>query len=151
MAYLRRLPDAPQAFGWWSIAFGLGTLRFAWRSLQPWIGLPPALFGAEALQASAAVLLLVGVGRLLGFQPGRLVLAGALAVVVSWAAIFVFVRFDLVLLSVPLHFFAGAALSATAVALFREHRRRPDLNLRGFNSPVHRDLGAGEGVKNFLR
>ncbi len=22
---------------------------------------------------------------------------------------------------------------------------------RGFNSPVHRDLGAGEGVKNFLR
>ncbi len=23
--------------------------------------------------------------------------------------------------------------------------------LRGFNSPVHRDLGAGEGVKNFLR
>ncbi len=25
------------------------------------------------------------------------------------------------------------------------------LSKRGFNSPVHRDLGAGEGVKNFLR
>ena len=123
------MPDAPSAFGWWSLAFALGTLRFVWRSLQPWIGLPPALFGAEALQASAAVLLLVGVGRLVGFNPSRPVLAGGIAVVVAWAAIFVFVRFDLVLLSVPLHILAGAALSATAVALFREHRRRPNLNL----------------------
>ena len=129
MAHLRRMPDAPSAFGWWSLAFALGTLRFVWRSLQPWIGLPPALFGAEALQASAAVLLLVGVGRLVGFNPSRPVLAGGIAVVVAWAAIFVFVRFDLVLLSVPLHILAGAALSATAVALFREHRRRPNLNL----------------------
>ena len=129
MAQLRRLPDAPAAFGWWSLAFALGTLRFIWRSLQPWIGLPPALFGAEALQASAAVLLLVGVGRLIGFHPGRLVLAGAIGVVVAWAAIFVFVRFDLVLLSVPLHFLAGGALVATSVTLFREHRRRAVLNL----------------------
>lgn len=129
MAYLRRMPDAPSAFGWWSLAFALGTLRFVWRSLQPWIGLPPALFGAEALQASAAILLLVGVGSLVGFNPRRFVLAGGIAVVVAWAGIFVFVRFDLVLLSVPLHLLAGAALSATAVALFREHRRRPRLNL----------------------
>ncbi|MSP50102.1 MAG: hypothetical protein EXQ95_12350 [Alphaproteobacteria bacterium] len=129
MAQLRRLPDAPSAFGWWTLAFALGTLRFVWRSLQPWIGLPPALFGAEALQASAAVLLLVGVAQLIGFRPWRLVLVGGIAVVVAWAAIFVFVTFDLVLLSVPLHFLAGAALSATSVALFREHRRRPNLNL----------------------
>lgn len=129
MAQLRRLPDAPEVFGWWSLAFGLGTLRFVWRSLQPWIGLPPALFGAEALQASAAIFLLVGVGRLVGFRPGRLVMAGALSVVVAWAAIFVFLRFDLVLLSVPLHFLAGGALLATSVTLQREHRRRPALNL----------------------
>lgn len=129
MAYLRRMPDAPVSFGWWSLAFALGTFRFAWRSLQPWIGLPLALFGAEALQASAAILLLVGVGSLVGFNPRRFVLAAGIAVVVAWAGIFVFVRFDLVLLSVPLHLLAGAALSATAIALFREHRRRPRLNL----------------------
>jgi PAS domain-containing protein len=129
MAHLRRLPDAPSVFGWWSLAFALGTLRFVWRSLQPWIGLAPALFGAEALQAAAAILLLMGVGGLLGFRPGRPILGAGLAIVVAWAAIFVFIRFDLVLLSVPLHVLAGAALSATAIALFREHRRRPELNL----------------------
>lgn len=129
MVRLRRLPDAPEAFGWWSLAFALGTVRFGWRSLQPWIGLPPALFGAEALQASAAILLLVGVGRLIGFRPWRLLLIGGIALVVGWAATFVFVRFDLVALSVPLHLLAGAALSATAIALFREHRRQPGFNL----------------------
>ena len=129
MAYLRRLPDAPTVFGWWSLAFALGMLRFVWRSLQPWVGLPTALFGAEALQASAAILLLVGVSRLLDFRPWRFVLVGGIGVAVAWAAIFVFVTFDLVFLSVPLHVLAGAAMSVTSGALFREHRRRPHLNL----------------------
>ncbi|MBI1778237.1 MAG: PAS-domain containing protein [Proteobacteria bacterium] len=130
MAYLRRLPDAPASFGWWSLTYAMHALRFVVRDTAPWIGPGPALFGAEALQAAAAIFLLVGAGVLVGVRVAGYVRVGAIVLVVAWAATFVFYLPDPMLLAAPLHVLAGAALWTAALILHREHRRRPELELR---------------------
>src|SRR5258708_36140726 len=130
MLYLRRLPDAPASFGWWALTSALQAVRFIVRDAAPWIGPAPALFGAEALQATAAILLVTGAAALVAISIRSALLAGAAAVVVAWAAVFVFFVPDAVLLAIPLHLLAGAALWSTAWILRKEHLRRPELELR---------------------
>src|SRR5512138_3039651 len=119
LAYLRAMPDAPAGAGYWTAGYGLWVLRLACYLAAGHIEPQFLSFLAEALQATASLLLLAGTLHFVGRPPKASLLFHAILAVTLWAGFAVYVIDDFLLRSIPLYMLSGAALIWAGIAILR--------------------------------
>lgn len=122
LAYLRSMPNSPAGAGYWTVGYGLWVIRLgcylASGHLEPLF----ITFLAETLQATSALLLLVGTLHFVGRPMAIINLTHVVAGVTLWVAFSTFVVDDFLLRSIPLYLVAGSSLIAAGTAMLRARR-----------------------------
>jgi len=122
LAYLRSMPNSPAGAGYWTVGYGLWVIRLgcylASGHLEPLF----VIFLAETLQATSALLLLVGTLHFVGRSMTTINLTHAVAGVTLWVAFSTFVVDDFLLRTIPLYLVAGGSLIAAGAAMLRARR-----------------------------
>src|SRR3546814_19370280 len=113
------MPDAPAGAGYGAAGYGVWMLRLACYLAGGHLEPTAITFLAEGLQATAALLLLMGTLCFVGRNPPVALLAYAIGAEVLWCAFTTFVVDDFLLRSVPLYLVAGSAQTAAGLALLR--------------------------------
>ncbi len=126
MSYLAVRPDSTPALRWWTAGFALLFLRYVILIFRLYIDEDLSDVLSESLHVLSALIIFIGTWRMMGrrlpFWPPTII--GIVSV--SWTVIAVYWVQDFLWLTLPLYLFAGSALTATGLVMYRQHRREPD-------------------------
>jgi putative methionine-R-sulfoxide reductase with GAF domain len=123
LAYLQTMPDAPSGAAYWTVGFALWVVRLAVYLVGGLLDPALVTFLSEVLQATSALLIMVGTLHFRGRQLPAQFLPYAIGGLTLWVALTTFIVDDFLLRSIPLYIVSGGALMVAGITILRGHAR----------------------------